>query len=228
MKGVKTKKIGLITIGQSPRTDVLPDLKLHLGPRVEVLEIGALDGLSLEQVQEFQPDPGMYVLITRMRDGTEVKIGKEKILPLIQGCIDALNKQKVSLIILFCVGAFPRFNSTVLIIEPQKIVDNFIKSILHEEHHLGILLPIKEQESKAKETFIPLTPNITTTSITPYSSDDDLEKICQKFVDNECDLVLMYCMGFNEIMAEKVRKTFAGPVVLVGSLVMRTVGELLE
>ncbi len=42
----KGKKVGVVTIGQSPRTDVLPEMKLFWGGEVEVRECGALDDLS--------------------------------------------------------------------------------------------------------------------------------------------------------------------------------------
>ena len=52
------KKIGMITIGQSPRVDIVPEIKEILGEEIEVLEAGALDGLSLEQVRGFYPGKG--------------------------------------------------------------------------------------------------------------------------------------------------------------------------
>ena len=39
-------KVGLITVGQSPRSDVVPDMAAILGGDVEILEAGALDGLQ--------------------------------------------------------------------------------------------------------------------------------------------------------------------------------------
>ncbi len=42
-----SKKVRIITIGQSPRTDVVPEMTPFLGDDVEVLESGALDGLTL-------------------------------------------------------------------------------------------------------------------------------------------------------------------------------------
>lgn len=39
-------KIGAITVGQSPRVDVTPDLWPIFGPNVELIEAGGLDGLS--------------------------------------------------------------------------------------------------------------------------------------------------------------------------------------
>jgi hypothetical protein len=38
-----TKTIGLVTIGQSPRSDVVPDMAAILGPGVEIGEAGALE-----------------------------------------------------------------------------------------------------------------------------------------------------------------------------------------
>ena len=45
------KKIGMLTIGQSPRDDILPGLKEIFGKNVEIVEAGALDGLTLEEVE---------------------------------------------------------------------------------------------------------------------------------------------------------------------------------
>ena len=41
------RKVGGITIGQSPRADMVPEILEILGPQVEVVEGGALDGLVL-------------------------------------------------------------------------------------------------------------------------------------------------------------------------------------
>ena len=42
------KRIGAITIGQSPRVDVVPEMQQILGPDVEIVQAGVLDGLSPE------------------------------------------------------------------------------------------------------------------------------------------------------------------------------------
>ena len=48
------KKIGAITIGQSPRIDVIPEMQEILGENVIILEAGALDGLTKEEIEEFK------------------------------------------------------------------------------------------------------------------------------------------------------------------------------
>ena len=60
-------KVGAITIGQSPRTDVTQDILPLLGDQVELLQAGGLDGLTREEIEAFQPGPDDYVLISRRK-----------------------------------------------------------------------------------------------------------------------------------------------------------------
>ena len=48
------KKIGAITIGQSPRIDVIPEMQEILGENVIILEAGALDGLTKKDIEKWQ------------------------------------------------------------------------------------------------------------------------------------------------------------------------------
>ena len=84
-----TLRVGTVTIGQAPRTDVTPDLMKILGAEVELIEAGALDGLSSEQIAAMAPRPGDYVLVTRMADGTSVKICERAVTPLLRQKIAA-------------------------------------------------------------------------------------------------------------------------------------------
>ena len=74
------KKIGAITIGQAPRTDVMEDLDDILRGDVELIQAGALDLLTLEEVETLRPDGTGNTLVSRMRDGTGVMLQEQKIL----------------------------------------------------------------------------------------------------------------------------------------------------
>ena len=62
-------KVGAITIGQSPRADVVQELLPLMGEQVELIQAGALDGLTREDIQAFAPGPEDYTLIE-----TEVRL----------------------------------------------------------------------------------------------------------------------------------------------------------
>ena len=69
-RGITMKKIGAITVGQSPRVDLIPEIQPILGDSVEIIQTGALDGLSKEEIAKFVPRPGENVLVSRLTDGT--------------------------------------------------------------------------------------------------------------------------------------------------------------
>jgi protein AroM len=221
------KKIGIITIGQSPRKDVIPEMTPFFGNNVEVLEAGALDGLTPDQVKTYYPENGMTHLVSRMRDGTEIIVAKEKLIPRIETAIIDLNRKSVSLILLLCVGNFPQFESACLIVEPQRIVDRCVQSLIRENHHLGILIPIPEQEDWVRENFQAITPHITVVDASPYCDPKRLFRAAEILKNADCDLIVMYCMGFNRQLAHRVRVITARPVILSSSIVARTLGELL-
>ena len=99
-------KVGAITIGQSPRTDVVQELFPLMGEQVELIQAGALDGLT-------RGYPGIctrtedYTLISRLRDGSSVMIAERHILPQLQQCIERLEEQGVKFDSVFVQGDFP-------------------------------------------------------------------------------------------------------------------------
>ena len=44
-------KIGALTIGQSPRNDLIPEIEAFF-KGAEIIQLGALDGLSKEQIAD--------------------------------------------------------------------------------------------------------------------------------------------------------------------------------
>jgi protein AroM len=45
------QRIGMITVGQSPRDDIAPAMSRILGPGIEIIQKGALDGLSDTEIK---------------------------------------------------------------------------------------------------------------------------------------------------------------------------------
>ena len=111
------KKIGAITVGQTPRTDLIPEIAPILGDSIEIIQMGGLDGLTKEEIQTMTPAPGDHVLVSRLKDGSSVSFGESHILPRLEACMDQLKKDQVSLILFLCTGEFPaEFRSNVPLI----------------------------------------------------------------------------------------------------------------
>ena len=80
--------VGAVTIGQSPRTDVVPDIAGLLPPGTRVIERGALDHVGPAGLASLAPACGEDLLVTRLRDGTEVRLAEARITPLLQDAVD--------------------------------------------------------------------------------------------------------------------------------------------
>jgi len=106
----KRVRVGMITIGQSPRLDVTLEIKDILGPRIEIVECGALDGLSPEEINELKPSKSEYILVTRLRDGTTVRVSREKIIDRMNRCIRKI-ENNVEIVVILCTGEFPMLKS---------------------------------------------------------------------------------------------------------------------
>ena len=110
----------MVTIGQSPRTDVLLDIRDILGSDIEVIECGALDKLSMDEIAQLKPSKKENLLVSRMRDGSEVRLSHHKIIDRMQECLDRLQKDS-DMQVLLCTGEFPELYSKKLLIKPSNL-----------------------------------------------------------------------------------------------------------
>jgi len=221
------KKIGMITIGQSPRTDIVPEMKEILGQEVDVVEAGALDGLSLEEVKRFYPKKGDYILCTRMSDGTEVVVAKRHVLLRVQRCIDLLTEKGAEVILFLCTGKFPEFPSRKLFLEPQKMIDQLIPAFIRGKEKMGLLVPLQDQVEQAKKNYVRLKGEVIVKAASPYAGRDEVSRAAKELKKSDPAVIVMHCMGYTKEMKRRVREIIGKPTVLARSFVARTLRELL-
>jgi protein AroM len=220
------RKLGIVTIGQSPRVDVVPGICRLLPDKLEVEEIGALDDLSVEEIRMLVPESGMFGLITRLRDGSEVTVAKEKIMPLVENAVDILSQKNVGLTLLLCNGEFGELESTSLVIQPQKIVNNLVSGVLSPESKLGVIVPIESQVDWVQNSFSGVVSEVIAEVASPYTGEIVLRKVCKNLKDSSVTLIVLYCMGYTQQFAEQVRSWTGLPVILSNSVVASTINEL--
>jgi len=220
------KKLGLLTIGQAPRIDLVPEIKTVLGEDVEIVEKGALDGLTLRQVETLYPGRDDEVLVTRMADGTEVKVAERQIFPRLKNQIKKFEIEGVNTIFLACTGEFPSFDSISLIVRPQKVLHHMVSSVA-EGLALGVIIPDERQAAPAKKRWSTATAKIIVEPASPYTGIGDVEKAAKLLAGSEVDIVVMDCMGYTLNMKEIVRRHVKKPVILARSISAKVVSELL-
>lgn len=221
-------KIGAITIGQSPRDDVVGDILPILGEEVTLLQAGGLDGLSREEIQGFAPSPSDYVLISRLRDGSSVVFAERYILPRLQRCIETLEDQGAQLILFLCTGDFPPvFHSKVPLIFPCKVLNGLVPA-LASRGKIAVVTPTQQQVAQSEKKWREYVAEMTAIPASPYGPPEELEQAAHQAAELDVDLVVMDCIGYTVEMKEHFQAVSGKPVVLSRTLAARVVMELLS
>jgi len=217
-------KIGMLTIGQSPRNDIVPGLMEILGTDIEIVEAGALDDHTLEDVNNIDLNPEHYILVSRMRDGTEIKITKKYVVPLMQRQLDKIEEEGVRLTVVMCTGKFPHFKSKGLVVTPSEILRGVLEGAL-KQGRLGVVFPAAEQKTYAEKEFGRPGVEVYADHVSPYEP-DDVEGLLKRLGERDLDLIFLNCFGFPRQLKEKVVEATGKPVIQSNALIARVLKEL--
>lgn len=221
-------RIGAITIGQSPRIDITEDIRDILGAEFEIVERGALDSFDYEYIaRKLRPDKDDTVLVSRMRDGGQVKMSEKKIIPLLQECIDDLEKQACRMILMLCTGKFPEFRHNTLLIRPQEMLQLTAKK-LSDGKKIGVIIPDGDQAEDIRHWWGRNGVDVELAVASPYKEWDNIVKAAETFKNTDIPFVFMDCMGYSVKMKKEVREISGKPVLLARTLTARIVKELFE
>jgi protein AroM len=218
-------RVGLVTIGQSPRTDVTPTLKKMLGSEAELIEKGALDNLTREQIEKLAPMATDYILVTRMKDGTYVKVARRHIFPRVQKCVEELEEVNVDLTVLLCTGKFPELKTKKLLIKPDKLVSKIVWGIM-DRGKLGVVVPEKEQIPFLRRKWKKKGISLFIATANPYGEIKASEEAAAFLAEKNVDLIVLDCIGFTPRIKELFIRLTGKPVILPQTVLGRILKEL--
>jgi protein AroM len=221
-------KVGLITVGQSPRGDVVPDMAAILGADVEIAEAGALDGLGGPEIAALAPGGDDEILVTRLRDGAAVFVGKSKVVPRVEAQVAALERRGVALNVLLCTGAFPKLAARRPLLEPQPLLLGLLRAMSFPGR-LGVLTPSERHVPQATARWRAAGFDAHVVSLSPYEESDPaaVRRAGQALRAANAGLVLMDCIGFRRKTRDEIAALAGAPALLANLLVARVAAELL-
>ena len=215
--------VRFVTIGQTPRTDMVPDLVARLPAGTRVREVGALDGLDHAAVAALGPGPGEARLVTRMADGSQAVVGKSKMHARLQGILDGLGQDPSVVTVLLCTGEFPGLRGPGVFLDAQHLVDHGVAALCAGMARVGLLLPAAEQAGEFHWRPAPRQ-ELRVTWASPYVG-DRFDEAAREL--SGCDALVMHCMGFTEEQRARVARSSGRPVLLARRFVAAAVAQLL-
>lgn len=216
--------LGIIVLGQTPRTDLeaiyntyLPDASLLIG--------GALDNKSTVEIEELADAGGEYPLLVILADGTTREISLFRLQPLLEQRASELAAAGAKTAVLMCAGDFPELASPIPIIYPGRVVPAVVSGI-SQTRKIGIITPNEGQVGPAKKHWQQKGFTVQTAVASPKKP-MELDLAAEFYEDQHLDMVVLDCMGFGPESARLFRQKCAVPVICAQSLVARVTAEFL-
>ena len=220
--------VGLVTIGQSPRPDIVPDMAAIIGPGVDIREAGALDGLTPRGRRRAEAD-------RRRRDPRHPPARRHRRLrrqaedrpAWSKSASPRLEREGAQLTALLCTGAFPPLRATRSLIQPQPVLFGTLRG-MSWPGRLGVVTPsvphVPQTEARWRgDGFDPVV-----VPLSPYEEEDPaaLRRAGGALRSAGVGLVVMDCMGFRRKTRDEMRDLTGAPVLLANFLVARVIAEL--
>lgn len=217
------ERITFLTLGQTPRVDLVPEIVEGLPAAVDVVEVGALDGLTRAEIDALNPASDDHALVTRLDDGSSVVIGKRWLTGRLQTLLDEADDAAESVRVLLCTGDFTALRARGLFLDGQRVMDHGIEAVGHGLSRIGVVLPIDRQvdEHHVRGSN---GQQVQTAVASPYR-DDDFTDVGRSLA--ECELIVMHCMGFTSSQRAAVAAASGRPVLLPRRLLSAALGQLL-
>lgn len=203
------------------------------GEDVTILERGALDEYTAQQVMNLERKQGEGLLVTRLRDGTEVKVSHSYVVPRVQKCIEELEREGVELTLILCTGRFPTFKSKKLVVYPSDILHGAVSGAM-KRGRLAIIMPGTEQlrgiETRGGSASHSYGEEVEVVydAASPYGPESQVEAMAERIAKKNVDLVFLNCMGFNSRHKRIVKEKTGKPVIQSNALIARVMKELIS
>ena len=198
-----------------------------MGLEVEIVEKGALNGLDLDAVKNLSPGPADRILVTRMKDGTEVKLAEKHIIPRMKNAMGELEEDDVEFIILLCTGDFSEIDSSKILLRQDRIIKNAVNAILGKGK-LGIVVPSSDQIQTAGNKWETTNLDVIFETLSPYScTEQQIIEKADKIKNEDVDIIVLDCIGFDQKTKTIFRDITKKPVLLPRTLIGSVLREII-
>ncbi|MFQ6046873.1 MAG: AroM family protein [Gemmatimonadales bacterium] len=220
------RRAQFVTIGQTPRVDLVPEMAGWIGSNLEIVERGALDGMSMSDVARLRPTDDEQRLVTRLADGTEAVLPKDWTRGRVQQILDEAAREEFDLTVLLCTGHLPGLiwqRGHGLFLEAQRIVDHGVAAITEGLHSVGVMVPLERQIAEFHLRSRP-GQTLRLSHASPYEP-VRLERAAADLEDT--DVIVMHCIGYDSGMRDIVAGCTGKPVLLARRLVAAAISQLI-
>lgn len=219
------KAVSFITVGHSPREDIMDELEAHLSSAIEVRQRGALDHMSVEEVKSrLVPSPGEAVMTSRIRGGEMMDFSKKKVMPLLQKAIDEECEKGASMIAILCTNAFDALHCRVPMLLPFDILHS-ITAAIQADCKVGALFPFESFAGIMEKNWLDYGVSVVYQCM--GTKEKNWDRYAEFFRQKKTDLLILDCIGYTYACRDYFAKQLSIPIVHPRTILVETIHSLL-
>jgi protein AroM len=212
--------IGFVTVGESPRDDLIPAYLAHLPADTKVSQRGVMDGLTSTEIAELAARCDEPFLLSRMRDERIIKTSTERVLQRVQQIVMGFDERiDIDFIVLLCTGSFKSVRSTKPLIKPDELVKSLIASIAAWTQ-VGVISPDPGQFTAVRERWGDVC-DIRHAAANPYDWTEPELRQCARGL-KDCALLILAGQAYSRRAKELAMEETLRPVLLPQEIVAHT------
>jgi hypothetical protein len=211
--------IGLVTTDQGPNAEFVDAFQVAFGgpeSEVDVQLVGALDGLSLDEIDALAARPSSYPIQTILADGST------RAWPM---GLRAMVERGTGAIAVCCAGDFPDIDCGAPVLYPGRLLAG-IAGAVAANRRIGVVSPIESQMESARKNWERDGFSVAMTYASAFKR-DEFERAARVMSDSSLELVVLDCMDHTAADRDEFARLCGRPVLAALPLTAQVASEII-
>jgi protein AroM len=220
--------IGLVTTDQGPNAEFVEAFQRAFnasGSGVDVELVGALDGLSMDEIDALAARPSPYPIQTILSDGTTRDIDLSLLAPLLDRRSHEMVERRAGAIAICCAGDFPEISCGVPVLFPGRLLSG-ISGAVAATRRIGVVSPIASQMESARRNWERDGFTVKMGYASAFKR-GEFEAAAAEVSDPELELVILDCMDHTAADRDEFARLSGRPVLAALPLTAQVASEVI-
>jgi len=217
-------RVMFITLGRSPRNDIMPEMLSLLDLEIDVIQVGVLDKLSQDEIDGLLAQEGEDSLSTYLSENIRVVLSKSGVRKRVEAILSAIAPNSCELVVLLSTGLLRDFQCPCPMMNAQRAVETAIVSLSSHNQTIGLIHPLQRQ---VDEIDIPVLNKYNVSASHALEGDrDSLARAVMEVADS--DVIVLHSVSYTEADRDIVAQTSRKPVLLARRIIGMSIRLMLQ
>ena len=210
-------RIALVTVGKSPRHDVVSDIPTELRERLQFIHWGAVDDIEPGQFGEIAPKDDSDILMAKIGEAGDVAVSKRQVTEFVEDYIGRMQTDMDCFVIL-CTVLFVNQKSTTPVIQIGDLLLDAGRRAQNAAEAIGVIMPTDDFRRQNLELWSPYAYEVITATAHPYRGDEgdiakEVETAARELGAKNVSQIVMSCQGYTEKLRQIAHAAANRPVL---------------